>query len=247
MSNRWFPYYRPRPQARLRLFCFHYAGGSASVFRLWSEMIPAQIDLCALQLPGRENRLTETLITHCPQLVEMLVPVILPYLDIPYAFFGHSMGAIVSFELARTLNRSRYTPPAHLFVSGRRGPRVERREPFTYDLPDSTFIEKLRQLEGTPEEVLQNKELLELLLPTIRADFTLSETYAYQDQALLTCPISAYGGLQDKEVTREDMAAWHLETRGQFIQRVFPGNHFFLHSAREQLLEVITRELLAAL
>ncbi|GCE30180.1 hypothetical protein KDA_56640 [Dictyobacter alpinus] len=247
MPDRWFPYYRPNPQARLRLFCFHYAGGSAAIFRSWSELLPAQIDICALQLPGRENRLMEAPIIQFPQLIEQLIPVFLPYLDMPYAFFGHSMGASIGFELARALKPLAVRPLTHLFVSGRRAPRIERREPFSYNLPDPEFIEMLRKLEGTPEEVLQHKELLELVLPTLRADFTLTETYAYQPQELLSCPISAYTGLQDKEVEQDDNAAWQVETSGPFVQRVFPGNHFFLNSARTQLLHFLSRELLASL
>lgn len=247
MPDLWFPYYRPKPQARLRLFCIHYAGGGASVFRSWPELMPDQIDICALQLPGHESRLSEDLITNFPQLIETLLPVFLPYLDMPYAFFGHSMGASISFELARALNQSGQKPPAHLFVSGRRGAQVERREPLTHNLPDPEFIEKLRDLEGTPEEVLQHKELLEFLLPVIRADFTLSETYTYHSQELLSCPLSAYGGLQDKDVTRADLAAWQLETSGPFVQRMFPGHHFFLNSARGNLLQILSQELLAHL
>ncbi|HTK10956.1 MAG TPA: thioesterase domain-containing protein [Ktedonobacteraceae bacterium] len=246
-SPLWFAYRRPRPYARLRLFCLPYAGGSASIYRQWPELLPPQIDVWPLQLPGRENRLQEPAIHQMSEMIAMLVSVMRPYLDVPYAFFGHSMGAGIAFELVHALVQEQCIPPLHLFVSGRRAPQMPQREEMIHALPEPAFVEKLRDMEGTPEEVLQNTELLQLVLPALRADFTLSETYSRIASDPLTIPISAYGGLQDKDVTRADLLGWQQQTRAAFKLRFFPGNHFFLHSARKALVEALTRELSAYL
>src|SRR5438552_6583550 len=132
-TNIWFPYRRLARNAFVRLFCLPYAGGGASIYRLWPEQFPAQIDVWPIQLPGRESRLAEKPIDYAMELVNVLLPELLPYLDMPYAFFGHSMGASLSFELVRALRRHACPPPVHLFVSGRRAPQIKRREPFTHE------------------------------------------------------------------------------------------------------------------
>jgi medium-chain acyl-[acyl-carrier-protein] hydrolase len=245
--NVWFPYQRPAPHARVRLFCLPYAGGGASIYRSWAEQLLPEIDVWLIQLPGHENRLAERPIEHLMDLVNILLPELLPYLDTPYAFFGHSMGAGISFELARVLCRYTCPAPVHLFVSGRRAPQVERRSSLAHTLPEPEFVETLRKIGGTPEQVLQSEELLQLLLPVIRSDFMLAETYTYQPGPTLSCPISAYGGLRDNEVTGEDLEAWQKETSGLFKVRMFPGNHFFLHSAQTTLLPIIARDLLSSI
>ena len=142
----------------------------------------------------------------------------------PYAFFGHSMGSLISFELVRYLRREGHDPgPVRLFVSGHRAPQLPDPDPPTHHLAEPEFIEELRRLKGTPEEVLQNAELLRLMLPLLRADFALCETYIYRPEKPLTCPITAFGGLQDDEVPRETLAAWHEQTYNSFKLRFFVG------------------------
>jgi len=248
VTSTWFYNWRPRPQARVRLFCFPYAGGGASIYRTWSEHILPEIEICPLQLPGRENRLTEKQFPEVPLLIDALAAVLLPYLDMPYAFFGHSMGAILCFELARHLRRtSPGSDPIHLFVSGRRAPQLPDLDPPTSHLPEVEFIEELRRLGGTPEEVLQHEELLQLLLPLLRADFALVEKYRYKQENRLSCPITAFGGLQDESVPRDAILAWREQTSSSFRSRFFPGGHFFLHKERSSLLQVIAQELLTSL
>ncbi|WP_201364092.1 thioesterase II family protein [Dictyobacter formicarum] len=247
-KNVWFPYLQRKSGARVRLFCFPYAGGGASIFRTWSENVPPNIEVCPVQFPGRENRVMEPPFTNLNALLASLMPSLLPYLDMPYAFFGHSMGALVSFELARLLRRMNHkTRPIYLFVSGRRAPDIQDIDPPSHNLTEPAFIEEIRRLKGTPEEVLQNAELLKMVIPLLRADFALCETYTYEKELLLKCPLSVFGGLQDKDVTREAISAWQKQTSCAFKMHFFAGDHFFLRKERYALLHVITQSLLPLL
>jgi surfactin synthase thioesterase subunit len=238
-ANPCFIVPKPNPDASLRLFCFPYAGGGALIFRSWPEYLPAHVEVCGVQPPGRGNRMQESLYT----LVEAISKEILPYLDKPFAFFGHSMGAKISFELARILQKERGVGPAHLFVSGCRAPQVPYTDPPTYNLPPQEFIEELRSLNGTPREILENPELMNLMTPVLRADFELVQTYAFLPGPLLNCPLTVLGGLLDKEVTREHLDAWQQQTTAFMRLRMLPGDHFFLHSAQSLLLRILTQEL----
>lgn len=243
----WLHNWQHRPHACIRLFCFPYAGGGASIFRSWPGYLPQSIEVCPIQLPGREDRLGERPFSNISALIDAMVPVLLPYLDRPYAFFGHSMGASISFEFMRYIYHIGHSiKPIHLFVSGRQAPQWPDIDPPSYGLPEPEFIEKLRHLKGTPEAVLQNAELLHLLLPLLRADFALCETYNYTHERPLECPLSAFGGLQDSEVPREALEAWREQTSGQFKVRFFDGDHFFLHKEKEQfsLLKALSLDLL---
>jgi medium-chain acyl-[acyl-carrier-protein] hydrolase len=234
----------PNPHARLRLFCLPYAGGGAAAFRRWPNHLPAQIELCAIQPPGRENRLREVPICQLSPLVVVVAGVLEPYLDLPCAFFGHSVGSLVAFELARQLRKLHRPAPAHLFVSGRRAPQIPDRDPPMHQLADDDFIRELdRRFDGVPEAVRQEAELMSLLRPMLRADIALDETYVYADGEPLDSPISAFGGLQDRKVSHDDLAAWRDQTRGAFTHRMLPGNHFFLQSAQEMLLQAISQDL----
>jgi medium-chain acyl-[acyl-carrier-protein] hydrolase len=240
--DQWILYSRPRKQAQLRLFCFPYAGGGASIFRNWAEMLPSTIEVCPVQLPGRENRLLETPFSSISSLIEPLALALVPRLDLPFAFFGHSMGALISFELARYLRGKGYPfAPVHLFVSAHRAPQLPDPDPPAYYLPEAAFLNELRRLNGTPEEILQNPELLRLLLPTLRADFALCETYKYVSDAPLSCPITTFGGLQDYEVSYEMLTAWRQQTSSTFTLRYFAGDHFFLHNEQTALLQALSQ------
>lgn len=241
----WVSYCKPKPQARLRLYCLPYAGGSASIFRAWQESLPGDIDVCPIQYPGRENRFREHPHKDVLALVHALGQALAPSLDRPYALFGHSMGGLVGFELARWL-AGRFTGPAHLFVSGTRAPN--RADPFLpiHNLPDDQFVQALRGLNGTPETVLQNPEQMELFSPVLRADFEAVETYTYVPGAPLACPISAFGGSHDPKVSQEDLVAWEQQTRERFRWRIIPGDHFFVNTARQSVLGAIAQDLSVA-
>jgi medium-chain acyl-[acyl-carrier-protein] hydrolase len=196
----------------------------------------------SLQLPGRANRILETPQSHLPTLVQAIGEAILPLLDRPALFFGHSLGAILSFELARWLRR-RYKLPARLVVSGRRAPHLPDDDAPIYRATDAEFIAKLRELNGTPVEILENAELLALLLPALRADFHLGETYVAGPEAPLHCSITVLGGSEDEESLDGRLDGWSRHTSKDFSLHIFPGDHFFLHAQRSQVLNVLTAEL----
>lgn len=241
--NNWVTCPNRNPQAKLRLFCFHYAGGGASVFRTWSYSLPQSVEVCAIEFPGRGMRRRESPFTQLEPLVQHLASPLLPYLDKPFAFFGHSMGGLVSFELTRLLRREYGVSPVHLFVSGHRAPQVPDPNPPIHALPESEFLQELRRFNGTPEAVLENAELMQLFLPTLRADFAVVETYAYAPELPLDCPITAFGGLQDREVSCNELEAWREQTNASFVLEMFPGDHFFLHSVEPLLLQSLSQKL----
>jgi medium-chain acyl-[acyl-carrier-protein] hydrolase len=242
-TSNWVLCQKPDSRAALRLFCFPYAGGSASIFRQWAQSLPAGVEVCAIQLPGRGSRLLEPAITRIPRLITAMAPALLPYLDKPFAFFGHSMGNIISLELARYLRRKLKIEPVHVFVSGSRAPQLPDTEPRSYDLPEADFIKYLRRLNGTPTEILEHPELMGLLLPVLRADFELVQTYAYAHAKPLACPITAFGGLLDKEVGRRRLEAWREQTAAHFSLNMVPGDHFFIHESQSLLLATLSEEL----
>ena len=239
----WIVTPKPNKEARLRLFCFHYAGGSASLYRLWPDSLPPTIEVCAIQLPGRENRLPEPPFTQLAPLLDKLAQAIRPHLTIPFAFFGHSLGAFIAFELTRYLKKQDGLSPVHLMVSGRGAPQIPDPDPPIHQLPEADFLTALRHLGGTPEEVLQNTDIMELMLPTIRADLSISETHTYLASEPLACHISAFGGQDDQTVTYAEVAGWQEQTSKRFQLRFLPGNHFFLHSSRTMLLQAVAQDL----
>jgi len=244
-SDPWIAFRKPNPRARLRLFCFSYAGGGASVYRTWHRDLPSDIEVLPVQLPGREGRLKEERFRHIDPLIETLMEVLPRYLDMPFAFFGHSLGAIVAYELTQKLRAELGKSPLYLMVSARRAPQVPPDEEPIYALSPEEFYEKLREFEGTPAEVLEHPELMELLEPLLRADFELNDTYeAKPDAPLLDCPITAFGGLEDKDVSRENLEAWREVTRGPFRLRMFPGGHFYLHEGRNALIAAVAQDLM---
>ncbi|NOK59261.1 MAG: thioesterase [Chloroflexi bacterium AL-W] len=228
---------------RMRLFCFPYAGGGASLFRNWHRHLPSDVAVCAVQLPGRENRLSETPYTGMDMLVTDLVDALRPILNRPFAFFGYSMGALISFEVARYLREYHELAPEMLFVAAHRGPQLLHPDPVTHNLSDETFIDKLRRMKGTPRDVLNNTELMALRLPTLRADFTLCGTYTYLDAPPLDCPISAFAGTRDTIAPKAVVDTWREQTCNTFSLRLIAGNHFFIHSALPTMLWAVEHDL----
>jgi medium-chain acyl-[acyl-carrier-protein] hydrolase len=234
---------RPNPQARVRLLCLPYAGGSAAIFRTWPANLPASVEVCPVELPGRGARIKEALVTGLVPIAAAITHHVAATLDRPFALFGHSMGAVLAFEIARALRAEYGFEPEHLFVSGRNAPHIPDPDPPIHELPRAEFIAKLRGLDGTPAGVLEHEQLMELMLPILRADFESSETYAYSAGHPLTCAITAFGGLTDREVSAAHLEAWREHTTGPFTARMFPGGHFFIHSAQTLLLGAIADKL----
>lgn len=243
-ADRWAVVPRPSADPRVRLFCFPYAGGSAATYRTWSDVLPPDVEVQAIQLPGREWRLKEEPFRSVFPLVEELAVVLKDRFETPFAFFGHSLGAIISFELTRELRRRGLPQPEHLFLSAHRAPQLPKELPDIYDEPDDVFYEGLRRLEGTPEELLGNAELMELLLPALRADFAMAETYELREEAPIDVPISVFGGLGDEVTGRDKIEPWKEHTTRDFKVRMVPGGHFFVEDSRDLILRAVFQDLL---
>ncbi|SCL23262.1 Acyl transferase domain-containing protein [Micromonospora pallida] len=239
----WLVRGTPDPDARLRLFCLPYAGGNAALFRTWPGELPDGVEVCPIQLPGREQRHREPAFTQMSALVQTLGGVLRPYLDQPFALFGHSMGALVAYELTRHLRRRELPAPTHLYVSAARAPHLPDLEPPLHRLPEPRLIEKLRAMDGTPEEMLGDPETIALYLPVLRADFALVETRIHQTEPPLDVPLTAFGGERDDKVTEEQLAAWRDQTTTGFALEMLPGDHFFVQRERAGLLAALSARL----
>jgi surfactin synthase thioesterase subunit len=229
-----------------RLFCFAHAGGGAGFFRLWGGALAPEIDVRPVQLPGREWRLDEPPYRRIDALVEPLRAALEPHLDRPYAMFGHSMGALVAFEVARRLGDGVRPGPSCLIVSARRAPQLVGDDRQLYRLPDDQFIAEVARLGGLPHEVLAEPELRDMLLPALRADYEAVETYRPLPGGRLRCPVVAYLGAGDPEVDRGSLTGWGDVTTGEFTVREFPGDHFYLKGDRPAVLAALRQDVGAA-
>lgn len=234
--------HRPGVSARIRLFCFSYAGGNAVSFMEWQPSMLPGVLVCAIQLPGRGARYHESPRTDLQPLVGELAGVLGGLSDLPCAFFGHSLGGLLAFELARHLERNGLMRPRHLFVSGCHAPRY--RTPLELHLlDDDGLIEAVKGYRGTPPEVLANRELMELVLPTIRADFALVGGYRYQEGRLLSMPLTVMAGREDSFDSALQVEGWEHESGKGCSIHWFDGDHFFLRSQQRQVLACINAEL----
>ena len=197
-----------------------------------------------MQPPGRGSRFREQAFDRMESLVTAVANAIEPFLDVPIALFGHSVGGYASFEMAHRLRMQLGVDVKHLFVSGARGPHLTRNRHNIHDLPEAEFLTELKTLNGTPPEVLENPELMRMISTTLRADFAIAETYkASSQRAPLNCPISVFGGLDDTLAAREDLEAWKIHTTGAFDLWQLPGDHFFIHTSDSLILRILSREL----
>jgi len=235
------------PNPKLRLFCFPHAGGGASIFRLWHKFLPTSVEVCPVQLPGRESRIQEESYTNLFSLVDDLSDLIVPLLDIPFVLFGHSMGGLIAFELARSLRKKNENLPQLLIIAGLSAPHDPEQPPVVHHLPQGEFVNYLRQLEGTPEEVLKNPKLLDFFMPLLRADFMLYEMYEFYVDDPLPCPIAVYGGLEDESVPEKSLEAWRDLTSISFKKRMLPGNHYFLKDTSNYIFRAIHDDLTSLL
>ncbi|HYM75981.1 MAG TPA: thioesterase domain-containing protein [Candidatus Dormibacteraeota bacterium] len=246
-ANSWFESISTARSTRLRLFCFPYGGGSAHVFRDWQPHLGPEIDVCLAHLPGRARRMGERPRTRLHPLVEEMADAIRPELRGRFAFYGHSMGALISFELARELRRRKYGTPVHLFLSACRAPNVVRSVPPTFNLPLQEFMAKIRKLGGTPKDFFETPELQKALLPLLRADFEITDTYEYVVESPLGCHITVYGGEQDELASVNSLTPWELQTTAECKTRLFPGGHFFIHNLNTKFVRILRLDLLQTL
>ena len=242
-QNPWLICFKPVIEPKLRLFCIPYAGAGPGIFRTWHEQLPPDIEVCAIQLPGRERRIREPLIDDLFKLFPCLVEAILPYLDQPFAFFGHSLGALICFELSRQLITINAPTPFHLFVSACRAPQIPNPNPSIHQLPEPEFLEAIRAYNGTPQAVWQNRELMSIYSAILRADLTMNETYIYNypqsSHKPFKFPISAFGGEQDHLVNMQNLESWRWQTAANFSLQMYPGAHFFLKDQQQELINFL--------
>ncbi len=229
-------------RARGRLFCFPYSGGGASVYARWAPLLPESLELCAAQPPGREDRLAEPFASTVAALIDSLRESVCAYLDLPFVFFGHSSGAIVAFELARSLRAHGLPTPQRLIASACCAPHLRWPSPALHELPDHQLAEELRRLNGMREEALMSRELMELLLPRIRADLALLALYRCDGSRQLDCPVTAIGGLYDRSVSRQELLGWGEQTTASFRLRMVPGDHFYVNNAPDTILPLVIGE-----
>lgn len=245
MRKSWLPTLREASAAELRLYCFHHAGGSPSMYREWSTLLSGDIEVVPVLLPGRGLRLREEPYTSMAPLVDGVLAAITPTLDRPFAFFGHSMGALVAFETAHALRLSGGDEPLHVFVSGCAPPHrhasLDRRR---HDLDERRLIQLVKHLNAGGDAILEDTAIIRRRLPLLRADLAVCETYRWDERGPLQCPLTVYGALDDPIVSVAELDEWRDYTAASFLKRVFPGGHFFLmEGARDQMMRLLGREL----
>jgi surfactin synthase thioesterase subunit len=235
-DGRWFAPGPAAPEARAQLFCLPHAGGGAAAYRDWQAAVGPEVEVVPARLPGREARFAEPPVTSAAGLVRRLAGPLLQRADRPFALFGHSMGALLAYELAYELV-ARGRPPVHLLVSGHPAPQLVRQAPgeAVHTLPRPALVRHLRAFQGTADEVLNHPEMLELLLPVIRADYRLCETHRFADRPPLPLPVTALGGAHDPGVRPEEVRAWREGTSDRFAYEILPGGHFYLHARLEDV------------
>lgn len=225
---------------RLRLYCLPYSGASAMVYVRWRRALPDWLQVCPLELPGRGMRMDEPLQRDIKALAAQLAQEISRDLHTPYALFGHSLGGLLAFELAHALNARNLPAPLALFASGTAGPAHRDVSEYAVEKTDEQLIARLRELQGTAEEALANPELMQLMLPILRADFLLCGSFSYGERQPLGMPIHVFGGKQDS-VRAEQLLDWQLEAASGFSLDLFDGHHFFIVQHESAVLRCVRR------
>jgi medium-chain acyl-[acyl-carrier-protein] hydrolase len=234
----------PLSNETVRLFCFPYAGGSGAViYNKWQQNVPDWLNICPVELPGRGRLLAKAQPHSLVELAHDIASALYPYTSYPYALFGHSMGAMIAYEVANYLEDSTRNTFHKLIASGCRAPFIARRSSPVSDLSDQDFLTHIHNLNGTPPEVFADAELIRFVLPTLRADFSMCERYHPQSRRRMKTPITALTGDQDTEITNDDIQAWTRLTSGAFRTITIPGGHFFIKQSEAITTDVICKEL----
>jgi medium-chain acyl-[acyl-carrier-protein] hydrolase len=245
-SGGWLLFPEPRPDAEVLLVCFPYAGGSAHTFMSWARKIDRRIEVAAAHLPGARPHLQER---SAPGMADIVRRVAISLCEVPQrplVLFGHSLGALLAFEVSRWLAAHAATAPRHLVVSGRAAAPLPHIDTPAHLLDDPGLIAKLRQLNGTPRTILDSPETIGFFLPRLRMDLRLDDSYVYRPGPMLTCPVTAMGGTEDPDASYERLLAWRQVSGAGFNLRMFPGDHFYLHSAETSVLRALETIALAA-
>lgn len=229
-------------QKNVTLFCLPFAGGGASAYTSWINKLKDKITVCPIQLPGREERIMESPYNNMTDMLDELEETIWENIRGPYAFWGHSMGGKIAYELEKRMEKRGKTAQCFL-VSGSRIPSTPEPNPI-YHLPDNEFKKALGRFEGTPKEILENQELLDFFLPMLRADFTMDETYYDKELTVLQSPIEAFVGRKDREADEEAMKEWRKYTERDFYYHMFEGGHFYIREQEEAVLSEVRKCLL---
>jgi medium-chain acyl-[acyl-carrier-protein] hydrolase len=246
LADLWIERTRASGIPQFRLFCFPYAGGGTAIFRDWAKELGLNVEVCAIRLPGRERRFGEAPMRRSEQIVAAVVPILRDLLDLPFAMFGHSMGAVLAYEVARALRAAAAAEPRLLVVSAHNAPQSPPRHRNWHTLPRDALIAQLKALNGTPPEIFEHDDLVDLMLPMLRGDLELIETYQCAAGPLLTCPVLAIGGADDADVPSQELAGWASVTTGSFKPLRLPGGHFFITTGRTGFLQTLRRELVEA-
>jgi medium-chain acyl-[acyl-carrier-protein] hydrolase len=235
--------FQPNSSARLRLFCLPSAGGGGTMLQGWLRGLPPSIQVCPFQLPGRENRWQEPVMNRLPPLITHLADAIEPLLEVPFVFFGHSLGALLAFELARELRRRGRPGCLKTLASARIAPQETIAMAPICGLSEPEFVAALQaRYNAIPDVILADREMMALYLPVLRADLEMIEKYVYAPEPPLACPITVFGGTDDPTATPSQLAEWRQQTSAGFKVRMFPGDHFFPKTSREAFVQAVREE-----
>ncbi|MFF9351272.1 thioesterase II family protein [Streptomyces sp. NPDC014734] len=244
-NSAWIRRFHPAPESGVRLLCLPHAGGSAPFYFPMSRALSPAVDVLCLQYPGRQDRRQDPGIDNIPDYADAIVAELKPWLDVPTAFFGHSMGAVLAYEVALRLERDGLPGPIALFASGRRAPSRYREEN-VHRRDDDGIVKEMQLLSGTDSRILGDEEILRMVLPAIRSDYTAVETYRSEAGAAVSAPITVFTGDSDPRTSLEEAEAWRAHTTAEFDIRVFPGGHFFLANHADEIIEIISKSISGA-
>ncbi|MET7713163.1 alpha/beta fold hydrolase [Streptomyces sp. NPDC005407] len=244
LDEMWIRRFSPGPDRGATLVCFPHAGGSASYFRPMSNALKSSLQVFAVQYPGRQDRLHHRCLTTIDEFADEAFTALEPLMNRPLSFFGHSMGAVIAFEVANRMKERLGAAPSTLFVSGRRAPSTHR-EVGIHLLDDAGLVEELKRGSGTDARILEDKDVLRMILPPLRSDYTAVETYQWRPGPKLDCPVVALVGDEDENVSLDEARAWEEHTTGPFSLNTFSGGHFYLADHQSAVADVVTRQLLS--
>ncbi len=241
-TSSWFTTYNLPVKNKKKVFAFPYSGAGASAYHQWANYFNQRgIDFIGVRLPARENRLGEKPLSHLPVLIDALVSEIIPLLNKPFVFFGHSLGSLIAFELCRALRKKGVALPTHLFVSAFHPPSLPNPNKALHQLAQNDFIDGIRAYGNTPEKVLSNTLLMDLFLPMLRADFALHETYHYKKESPLACPITVFKGREDSFAKAKYMSDWQQQTQSHYEEVEYDGGHFFIDEYKESISQQLVK------